>query len=258
MLDREPFLTAIFADPADDLPRLVFADFLDDRGEGELAALIRLEQEYLRTLMTAAVPRLVRYLDRRAELLDAAAAATGQEPHAVARTVRGLFRPPPLEIDAATLADAEAFRRLACERHPYWYGATTLELTGGLIATPGPLAAILTGPVTARVTTLVLRGREEHLGATVDDRLGIRLIDYVHKPVVTPRMVEHLAGMREARRLVALDLSCNELDNDAVRAVVRSTNLIRLKELTIQDGNPRVKGRLWGELLERFGPEVVH
>ena len=70
-------------------------------------------------------------------------------------------------------------------------------------------------------------------------------------------MVEHLCGMREARRLVALDLSRNELDNDAVRALVRSTNLIRLKGLSIQEGNTRVKGRLWGELQQRFGPEAV-
>ena len=36
MLDREPFLQAIYAAPDDDLPRLVFADYLDEQGDSEL------------------------------------------------------------------------------------------------------------------------------------------------------------------------------------------------------------------------------
>lgn len=37
-----PFLNAILAAPDDDAPRLVYADFLDERGEGERAEFIRL------------------------------------------------------------------------------------------------------------------------------------------------------------------------------------------------------------------------
>ena len=40
---REAFLKAIFDAPADDLPRLVFADWLDERGESAWAELIRLQ-----------------------------------------------------------------------------------------------------------------------------------------------------------------------------------------------------------------------
>jgi uncharacterized protein (TIGR02996 family) len=42
--DEQAFLTAIFAEPDDDTPRLVFADWLDERGQGDdaaRAALIR-------------------------------------------------------------------------------------------------------------------------------------------------------------------------------------------------------------------------
>jgi uncharacterized protein (TIGR02996 family) len=257
MLDREPFLRAIFDDPANDLPKLVFADYLDDRGEGELAAAIRVEREYLRTLESAGVFRLIECLDRRAELLAVAAEAGGTTTQALATVVRGLFRPEPLEVDAATLADAEAFRLRACEREFQWFGATRLVVTGGIITTPAPLETILTSPVTERVTELVLSGREVQMGRARDEVLGIGLIDYVHKPVVTPRMVEHLCGMREVRRLVALDLTRNDLDNDALRALARTKKFLRLKELHLSDGNSRVRGGVWSQVLDNFGPGVV-
>jgi uncharacterized protein (TIGR02996 family) len=41
MSDREAFVAAIAANPADDLPRLVFADWLDEHGEAERAEFIR-------------------------------------------------------------------------------------------------------------------------------------------------------------------------------------------------------------------------
>lgn len=41
MTDEKAFLAAIKASPADDLPRLVFADWLDEHGQDERAAFIR-------------------------------------------------------------------------------------------------------------------------------------------------------------------------------------------------------------------------
>jgi uncharacterized protein (TIGR02996 family) len=41
MTDRQALVRAVLAEPADDLPRLVLADFLDESGEGERAAYIR-------------------------------------------------------------------------------------------------------------------------------------------------------------------------------------------------------------------------
>jgi uncharacterized protein (TIGR02996 family) len=41
MSEEAAFLAAIRANPADDLPRLVYADWLDERGQGERAELIR-------------------------------------------------------------------------------------------------------------------------------------------------------------------------------------------------------------------------
>jgi uncharacterized protein (TIGR02996 family) len=48
MTDREALLAAVRESPDDDLPRLVFADWLDDRGESERAAFIRAQVEAAR------------------------------------------------------------------------------------------------------------------------------------------------------------------------------------------------------------------
>ena len=49
---RQAFLDAVLADPEDDAPRLIFADWLDEQGEGDRAELIRVqckEADLLRT-----------------------------------------------------------------------------------------------------------------------------------------------------------------------------------------------------------------
>lgn len=43
MSDADPFLEAIWANPDDDLPRLVYADWLEERGESTYAEFIRLD-----------------------------------------------------------------------------------------------------------------------------------------------------------------------------------------------------------------------
>lgn len=45
MTDRQAFMASIIADPLNDAPRLVFADFLEENGEPERAELIRLQIE---------------------------------------------------------------------------------------------------------------------------------------------------------------------------------------------------------------------
>jgi uncharacterized protein (TIGR02996 family) len=41
--DDTALLNAIIASPGDDLPRLIFADWLDDRGEADRAEFIRVQ-----------------------------------------------------------------------------------------------------------------------------------------------------------------------------------------------------------------------
>ena len=246
MGDLEPFLRATFADPADDLPRLVFADWLDEHDLADWAWLIR------EGCAAAGDPDLAERPDF-AERLK-------REPRAGPE--RG-FRPgTAVELPAHAFRDAEAFRRLALALNPHWYGARTLKVTGGRIADPAPLLTILTSPVTERVVELDLRGLVVEVptelgGADAPGELaGLSLYDIEQRPVIAVRMVEVLADTREARRLKALDLRNNDLDNDALRSLARSPYLHQLARLDLLEGN-RFKGRHWQTILETYGPDVV-
>jgi hypothetical protein len=60
----------------------------------------------------------------------------------------------------------------------------------------------------------------------------------------------------KARLIASLDLRDNDLDNDAARALVRSPYLNNLKRLRLLEGN-RLRGRVWQQVIERFGEDVV-
>ena len=49
MSDHDALLRAICESPADDLPRLVFADWLEERGEADFAAFVRAQVELANT-----------------------------------------------------------------------------------------------------------------------------------------------------------------------------------------------------------------
>ncbi len=239
--EREAFLNAIFDAPADDLPRLVFADWLDENGETDWAALIRIQCQRSQVGL------------REQELIARFAPGTSFE--------RGFRVQSRMAISAEILADPVKLRLNAIRNHPEWYGATELKIAGGLIRSGKPIQTLLTSPVTARITRLDLSG--SLLGfSDVSSEDGSEvtalapLSEYEYRPVVTVQAVEALVSSREARRLTHLDLRNNDLDNDAARAIVNSKNLIRLRSLHIFDNN-QLRGRTWQQLLERFGPEVV-
>ena len=68
--EHEAFLRAIFDAPADDTPRLVYADFLEENGEPERAELIRVQCELERLRTARTDPARVTGLEARsAELI---------------------------------------------------------------------------------------------------------------------------------------------------------------------------------------------
>jgi uncharacterized protein (TIGR02996 family) len=69
MTDADDFLAAIIARPDDDLPRLVFADFLEESGDTERAEFIRVQCELAR--LPAGHPDRPALAAREEELLDA-------------------------------------------------------------------------------------------------------------------------------------------------------------------------------------------
>ncbi len=261
--DREAFLRGIFADPDNDLPRLVFADWLDERGEAAWAELIRVQCELYRlcrmqddgpALLASETLSLV---VRQASLLATVFPAEERRP---SKYHRGF---PPLDrgilVPADLLGDPTEFRRFAIRERPEWYGCDQMKVSGGRIVGGKPIGTILTSPVTEKVSRLDLSGAVVAVGEAVeaaDDSTFGLLRDYEYRPVVTVQAVQALVETREARRLVSLDLRNNDLDNDAARAIVHSQNLIRLTSLQLFDGN-QLRGRTWQQLLERFGPDVL-
>ncbi len=241
--EREALLRAIFDAPKDDLLRLVFADWLDEHREPEWAELIRLQCQ----------PAAARQSSRREEELISCVfpAADPREPFE-----RGFRVWKRIEVSTETLADPAELRRLALRDHPEWYGATELKLIGGIIHSGKTIQTILTNPITARVEHLDISGSIIRVNEGPPGRRDGPPPEYEFRPVVTVQAVEALVNAREARRLTHLDLRNNDLDNDAARAIVHSTNLIRLKSLLMFDGN-QLRGRTWQQLLERFGSDVV-
>jgi uncharacterized protein (TIGR02996 family) len=228
---REAFLLAIFANPDDDLPRLVFADWLDERGETAWAEGIRVECHAKHDFPTA-IP-----------------APRGFKPETV------------ITCPAELLADPREFRRQAILKHPHWYGCTDLKVKGGKIASSKPITTVLTSPVTQRVTKLDLSGAVMVVGEIPEwdpnsDDNGYRTTGFEYHPAVTLQAVEALVGTRECRRFTHLDLRNNDLDNDAARAILRSPYLTRLESLHLFDGN-QLRGRTWAALQAKFGDGVV-
>ena len=258
MHDRESFLRAIFSNPDDDLPRLVFADYLQENGDENWAEFIRLQCEL------AAKHEVD--LDKRRAMVDRTwALAKLLHPdlypldYNLSVIDRGFVKDPVIRVGVDELTDPDSFRRNAVENCPEWYGATKLEIVEGRITTQDVLATMMSSPVTENVTTINLSGRVEEIELSFDDDLQQQILpvyDLENKPVITVRMVEALAQMRECRRLIELDLRNNDLDNDAVRALANSPHLFRLKRLYLLNGN-RFKGRTWQASVERFGPDVV-
>jgi uncharacterized protein (TIGR02996 family) len=260
MLDREPFLRAIFATPDDDLPRLVFADYLEEHGDAGWAELIRVQCELAR--LADDDPRR-KDLTAREWAARRTMPAPADDPTCLGfegvQRVRG-FRPEPwIHVVADQLGDPDAFRLTAVRDHPEWYGATELKVTSGRITSPDQLATILTSPVTEHVTKLDLSGQVLEHAVEIDDpddAAHLSVFDIEYKPVIPPRMIEALAGMRECRRLTDLDLRNNDLHSDAARALAASPHFYRLRRLALVEGN-RMRGRTWQQVIARFGPDVA-
>jgi uncharacterized protein (TIGR02996 family) len=224
---HEAFLRAIFDAPDDDTPRLVYADFLQENGDEERAQFIRWQ---------------CGHGDRPAQVL--------RFPE---QYVRGFPRPwKTTAVALEELRDMDTFRRKLALSWSASFAVEGVRLCGGRITTADPFDALFGLAAFARVTELNLAGDEVEESEAGDSMLTpFRL-----EPVITTAGVEALARHRGARRITSLDLRNNNLDNDAARALVKSPYLDHLKQLQLLEGN-RFRGRVWQQVIERFGEDVV-
>lgn len=200
--DEQPFLDAVFRRYADDRPRLVYADFLDDSGAHERAELIRVQLALARLGEDdARRPGLV---DRQAELLNRNRAAWTAHLAGLVEAVdfrRGV--PDSVSVDAATFLErgTELFQRLRVRRLALRDAAPVLT----------KLAAC---PLLARVRELDLCNCDLGNGG-----------------------LERLVRSPFLNALEGLDLGFNKLDDAGADALARSSGLPALTDLALNDND---------------------
>jgi uncharacterized protein (TIGR02996 family) len=195
--DETSLLAAVRATPRADGPRLVYADFLDDRGRTDQAGFIRDQIELAK--LAADSPRRRELADRCRRRLDAHAADwLGPAASLLTdyRFARGFLDA--AEITAENLARDPA----AVFAHP----VRRLWVTG-LGADPAPLAAL---PAGHPVTTLDLTGNDL-------DAAGLRT----------------LARLPAVRPVRSLWLLFNRLDDAAAEVLATDRGFLRLARLRV-------------------------
>ena len=227
LAQHEAFLRAIFDTPDDDTPRLVYADFLEEHGAEGRATLIRWQ------------------CGRAERPTNVADFAEQYE--------RGFPTPKKAtELSLDQFNDPTGLRWQLVEARPVCFAAQELRLCNGRSTTAEPFDVLFGLSAFTRVTELDLSAEEVYEAPDIgSDFMKHRLV-----PVITTAGVAVLAQHRGARRLTALDLRNNELDSDAARALVRSPYLDNLERLRLMEGN-RLRGKVWQQVLERFGEDVV-
>jgi uncharacterized protein (TIGR02996 family) len=200
MSDRDALLAAVFDHPADDAPRLVYADWLDEHGEPAQAAFVRAQVELARSDPNAdehdgIAARVDALWDPFVAELGPAAGGAGLLP--------GDFRRgfPAAAINVLV----SAFR----DYSPRWWPwlpirAVTIDLTSSNV---GELVRI---PYLTRLRELVLYGDDPH-----------------------GRVIPRLAKCRYFHELRVLDLNQFGLGVEAADALATSDAFPRLEELRL-------------------------
>ncbi|HVL14111.1 MAG TPA: hypothetical protein VM529_16190, partial [Gemmata sp.] len=164
----------------------------------------------------------------------------------------------PIPLLASYQEDLSWLRRAVVAGSPEWFGVKAVRFSPDETRLgPVQVELFMVLPFTQQVTEWDLSGNIEEGPAVAVPATGTyALIEMNAYPVTTTAGVEALAKHRGTRRITSLDLRNNNLDNDAARALVRSPYLHNLKRLRLLEGN-RLRGRVWQQVIERFGEDVV-
>jgi uncharacterized protein (TIGR02996 family) len=223
--DEAAFLDRVCADPDDDAPRLIFADWLDERGDPR--------GEFIR--VQVALAQLSAGDRRRGPLLDREAALLARFHKPWSDPLRGIagwteFRRGFVEtvnIEARTfLLKAADLFHLAPVRHIRFLDVGS------------SLEHLMDCPQLARLTALTVYAQH------IDDRLtraltespyldGLRSLN-VGRNRIGDRGVERLAWSPRFRRLTALDVSDNTVGDGGAKAAAESSNLSNLESLELR------------------------
>lgn len=248
MPDHDAFLAAIVRRPDDDVPRLIFADYLDERGEPERAEFIRLQCAAARG-EPASNGRIAELRDR---FQDEWLAPLGRGvyyvefrrgfPEHIVMSAREFVRDrlmireqTPLR-SVALLGAGRVMARLLAENH--LTGLTSLHLTGGMLGDAG-VERLAECPHLAGLTTLRLGHNEIGDDGTAalaqsPHLAGLRMLVLSHNAIGDAGAWE-LARSPILGRLQVLDVSENEISETSVRMMQNSPWLDQLVELHADD-----------------------
>lgn len=249
--EREAFLRAIFDSPDDDTPRLVYADWLEEHDFPDHAGLIRIQCELSKRKPgdnpSPEQYRLQAQYIRSVNLHD-------RPPITSAFPNRGFRFADQIVLAAEDLEDAGTLRERAALRHPEWFGATSFALAPSFISKSDQIDTLLELACFERVSAFDFTGGTTAIGNPF--ATSIADLEFRYEPRISRSALDYLIQHRGVRRIAKLSLYNNNLDNDALRALMRSPHLQRLKELDISRGNT-FRGRVWAEFQAHFGEEVV-
>lgn len=195
---RAAFLQAIRDDPADDTPRLVFADWLEEQNEGDRAELIRIQCELTRG--TRDRGRSVELLRRLRELVIQ-------------------YRTTWLGLLAVHAPDSVFERGFVEQVH---IRAEPLLQHADLVFAQHPITRLRTWRAWDSMANL----------ATCRHVAGLTHLD-LHEDPVTDTGATYLASSTHLERLRHLDLTRTALRVDGLRALVSSAGLAGLETLLV-------------------------
>lgn len=261
MSDRDALLAGLLAQPDDDTPRLIYADWLEENGDPDRGEFIRVEIELARTPPGTgeAERRRCRLLDRRTELLRRKSSEWLKPflPHAREPVFeRGFIQS--LSVPAYTyLKHAERWLQITPLRRVKFL---TCSVSDEAIERFFPWTGLLfDSPLFARLQEADL----EHCRLSSQDILLLSQLPKVNRlkelqlcwNSIDSTGAIALAGMPQLRMLESLNLVGNRISDPGIRAIAQSPYLENLKELRISR-NP-MKKRSWTMLELRFGMALL-
>jgi uncharacterized protein (TIGR02996 family) len=218
----DPFVAAICAEPEDDLPRLIYADWLDDRGDprGEFIRL-QLSEQVGEPANVARVAELEKLYGRKwagpfADWAYMVGFRRGFAEHLVIPAevfidfADEVFQIAPIR-GVSLIGAAKKIRKLV--QQPALLNLTALHLTGTLIGDKG-VARLAACPHLANLRTL---------------RLG-------HCDL-TSKAISHLCDSPHLANVTHLDLDDNNIDSAAIVALANSQLPSRLQRLDLRNND---------------------
>ncbi len=280
----EALYQAILADPEDDAPRLIYADWLEENGDPDRAEFIRVQMELARLPDKDARGNSLRVREkelwaghRDAWLMDLPEPLRQKKTFVKAlKFHRGFLEELHLQAYTWALHAARLFARFPIYRVRL-SGAVTPDHVGRLVVIPQltrirelslewcqfeqprkTLQILFNTPFFSGVTRLSLRASidSQELGLLLASPLlaHLRVLDLSFAGVGRTG-VEALAGSPGVARLRALSLAGTSIGDAGAKALAASPHLGALEWLDLRDVN--LGGRARAALQERFGDRVV-